>query len=122
MAVYDEDGLCASISWFVLPVDRPCRTAADAMTRDATRRWYLVHKWTSIVVTAFLLMLCLTGLPLIFYEEIDEVTRAPQMAEQVVTRPVQPLPQTFRAVSASSKAESASDARQSSSWAAGFWR
>jgi uncharacterized iron-regulated membrane protein len=36
--------------------------------------WHLVHKWTSLVCTLFLLMLCLTGLPLIFYEEIDHLT------------------------------------------------
>lgn len=41
------------------------------MTRRALKAWYLVHKWTSLVCTAFLLMLCLTGLPLIFHEEID---------------------------------------------------
>jgi uncharacterized iron-regulated membrane protein len=38
------------------------------------RRWAVVHKWTSLVCTAFLLMLCLTGLPLIFHEEIDGLT------------------------------------------------
>jgi len=37
----------------------------------AIRNWYLVHKWTSIVSTAFLLMLCVTGLPLIFYHELE---------------------------------------------------
>lgn len=31
-----------------------------------------MHKWTSLVCTAFLLMLCVTGLPLIFHDEIDE--------------------------------------------------
>ena len=35
--------------------------------------WYRVHKWTSLVCTAFLLMLCLTGLPLIFFDELDEL-------------------------------------------------
>ncbi|MBY4896137.1 PepSY domain-containing protein [Cupriavidus sp. AU9028] len=35
------------------------------------RLWYLVHKWTSLVCTVFLLLLCLTGLPLIFGHEID---------------------------------------------------
>ena len=30
-----------------------------------------MHKWSSLVCTAFLLMLCLTGLPLIFHDEID---------------------------------------------------
>ena len=58
------------------------------MTRNATRRWYLVHKWTSIVCTAFLLMFCLTGLPLIFHHEIDELTRAPELEQQVASRPV----------------------------------
>ncbi|RFC32582.1 MAG: putative iron-regulated membrane protein [Candidatus Nitrotoga sp. SPKER] len=45
--------------------------------------WYLVHKWTSLICTAFLLMLCLTGLPLIFHEEIEHLTgevEAPEMA------------------------------------------
>ena len=58
------------------------------MTRTAARRWYLVHKWTSLVCTAFLLMLCLTGLPLIFHHEIDELTSPPAVAETVVARPV----------------------------------
>lgn len=44
------------------------------MTHMAIRRWYLVHKWTSIACTLFLLMLCITGLPLIFYDEIDALT------------------------------------------------
>jgi len=35
------------------------------------RSWYWVHKWSSLVCTAFLLMLCLTGLPLIFRDGID---------------------------------------------------
>ncbi len=38
------------------------------------RTWYRVHKWTSLICTAFLLMSCLTGLPLIFDEQIDHVT------------------------------------------------
>ena len=42
-----------------------------AMTRDSIRIWYLTHKWSSIVSTLFLLMLCVTGLPLIFHDEID---------------------------------------------------
>jgi uncharacterized iron-regulated membrane protein len=36
-----------------------------------TKIWYLVHKWTSLVCTAFMLLLCVTGLPLIFHHEID---------------------------------------------------
>lgn len=50
------------------------------LSQTGIRRWYLVHKWTSIVCTAFLLMFCITGLPLIFHHEIDELTRAPVLA------------------------------------------
>lgn len=35
------------------------------------RGWSLVHRWSSLICTLFLLMLCLTGLPLIFSAEID---------------------------------------------------
>lgn len=41
------------------------------MKRSTIKMWFLVHKWTSLVSTLFLLMLCLTGLPLIFHDEID---------------------------------------------------
>src|SRR5262245_45472697 len=41
------------------------------MTTAGIRAWYGVHKWTSLVCTVFLLLLCITGLPLIFWEEID---------------------------------------------------
>lgn len=61
-----------------------------ALSQTAIRRWYLVHKWTSIVATGFLLLLCITGLPLIFHHEIDELTRAPQIEE------VAPAQRSFR--------------------------
>jgi uncharacterized iron-regulated membrane protein len=32
-----------------------------------------VHKWSSIVCTVFMLLLCVTGLPLIFHHEIDDL-------------------------------------------------
>lgn len=35
------------------------------------RRWYAIHKWTSLICTAFLLLICLTGLPLAFRDEFD---------------------------------------------------
>lgn len=35
------------------------------------RVWGLVHKWTSLICTLFMLLLCVTGLPLIFHEQID---------------------------------------------------
>lgn len=50
------------------------------MTSRAIRTWYLVHKWSSLVCTLFLLMLCITGLPLIFHDEIDALTEeAPRL-------------------------------------------
>ena len=53
------------------------------MTPRSIRVWKDVHKWTSLVCTLFLLLLCLTGLPLIFHEEIDRAlggTAAPDSA------------------------------------------
>ena len=41
--------------------------------------WFLIHKWTSLICTVFLLMLCITGLPLIFQEEIEH-----EFGEQLV--------------------------------------
>jgi uncharacterized iron-regulated membrane protein len=35
------------------------------------RIWAAIHKWTSLVSTLFLLVICLTGLPLVFSDEID---------------------------------------------------
>ncbi|WP_257657929.1 PepSY-associated TM helix domain-containing protein [Parapedobacter lycopersici] len=43
------------------------------MKAQTIRNWFNIHKWTSLVCTVFLLMLCITGLPLIFYEEIDHL-------------------------------------------------
>jgi uncharacterized iron-regulated membrane protein len=43
------------------------------MTVGAVRTWCWIHKWSSLVSTAFLLLLCITGLPLIFHHEIDEL-------------------------------------------------
>jgi uncharacterized iron-regulated membrane protein len=44
-----------------------------AISKSAVRAWFEVHKWTSLICTIFLLLLCLTGLPLIFHEEIDHM-------------------------------------------------
>jgi len=55
------------------------------LTSASIRGWYLVHKWTSLVCTAFVLLLCVTGLPLIFHHEIDHAlgysVEAPPMPE-----------------------------------------
>jgi uncharacterized iron-regulated membrane protein len=44
------------------------------MTSTALRRWSWLHKWSSLVCTVFMLLLCLTGLPLIFHHEIGRFT------------------------------------------------
>ncbi|MGK7295493.1 MAG: PepSY-associated TM helix domain-containing protein [Candidatus Wenzhouxiangella sp. M2_3B_020] len=41
------------------------------MGRASIRAWSWIHKWTSLACTIFMLMLCITGLPLIFHDEID---------------------------------------------------
>lgn len=41
------------------------------MSQRSLRLWSAIHKWTSLICTAFILMLCLTGLPLIFHDEIE---------------------------------------------------
>ncbi len=44
------------------------------LTRRSLRIWAWLHKWTSLVSTVFLLLLCITGLPLIFHHEIDDLS------------------------------------------------
>lgn len=41
------------------------------MQTRSLRAWVWVHKWSSLVCTVFMLLLCLTGLPLIFHHEIS---------------------------------------------------
>jgi uncharacterized iron-regulated membrane protein len=43
------------------------------MTPVSLRRWAWVHTWSSLVCTVFMLLLCLTGLPLIFHHEIEHL-------------------------------------------------
>ena len=43
------------------------------MSPKSLRRWSWVHKWASLVCTVFMLLLCLTGLPLIFHHEIGHL-------------------------------------------------
>ncbi len=42
-----------------------------AMSVTALRYWVWLHKWSSLVCTLFMLLLCVTGLPLIFNHEIQ---------------------------------------------------
>jgi uncharacterized iron-regulated membrane protein len=54
------------------------------MTPINIRRWAWIHKWSSLVCTVFMLLLCLTGLPLIYHHEIVHAlgndVQAPVMA------------------------------------------
>lgn len=43
------------------------------MTRTTFRKWVWVHTWSSLVCTLFLLVICVSGLPLIFREEIVDL-------------------------------------------------
>ncbi len=43
------------------------------MTSRSLRIWSLTHKWTSLACTIFLLIICITGLPLVFREEIADL-------------------------------------------------
>lgn len=44
------------------------------MDRAGIKTWFVLHKWSSLISTVFLLMLCITGLPLIFHDEIEALT------------------------------------------------
>lgn len=56
------------------------------LSHSSIRRWAWVHKWSSLVCTVFMLLLCLTGLPLIFHHEIgdwlDDHIATPEIAHQ----------------------------------------
>ena len=43
------------------------------LSSRAIKTWSWLHKWTSLVSTIFMLLLCLTGLPLIFHHEIGHL-------------------------------------------------
>jgi uncharacterized iron-regulated membrane protein len=53
------------------------------MTPRSVRVWKDLHKWTSLACTLFLFILCLTGLPLIFHEEIDRALGATAAPDHV---------------------------------------
>lgn len=78
------------------------------MTRRAVRLWVWVHRWSSLVCTVFALLLCLTGLPLIFKEELGPdlqlaATTAPpgsasvdsMVARALAARPGEVVPYLF---------------------------
>ncbi len=44
-------------------------------TARATRRWVVLHRWSSLACTVFMLVLCITGLPLVLRDEIEDWQR-----------------------------------------------
>jgi uncharacterized iron-regulated membrane protein len=44
-----------------------------SLSTRSIRTWTWLHKWSSLVCTVFMLLLCLTGLPLIFHHEIGHL-------------------------------------------------
>ena len=58
------------------------------MKSKTIRRWSFVHTWTSLICTVFLLMLAITGLPLIFHHEIEHLLGdAPEFREMPADTP-----------------------------------
>src|SRR5262245_31299191 len=58
----------------------------------ALKTWYRIHTWSSLICTVFLLGLCLTGLPLIFRDEIDHwLDDSPPLAVLPAETPRVPL-------------------------------
>jgi uncharacterized iron-regulated membrane protein len=55
------------------------------------RRWSWIHKWSSLVCTVFMLLLCLTGLPLIYRHDIGRLAgndiEAPPLPAAVASAP-----------------------------------
>lgn len=78
------------------------------MTPRTVRIWSWTHRWSSLICTVFALLLCLTGLPLIFKDELgpdlklETVTTAPgtasvdaMIARAMAARPGQVVPYLF---------------------------
>ena len=61
------------------------------MSPSNLRRWSWIHKWSSLVCTVFMLLLCLTGLPLIYHHEIGHLlgtdVEAPALPAEMGTNP-----------------------------------
>ena len=61
------------------------------MSTHTLRWWSWIHKWSSLVCTVFMLLLCLTGLPLIYHHEIGHLlgndVEAPALAPELAANP-----------------------------------
>ena len=61
------------------------------MKPRTVRVWSSVHTWSSLISTLFLLLLCITGLPLIFHHEIDELIGYAPQSESQAGQPAAPV-------------------------------
>ena len=58
------------------------------MKSPTIRRWSVIHTWSSLVCTLFLLLLAVTGLPLIFHHELEHLLGdAPELREMPADTP-----------------------------------
>lgn len=71
------------------------------MSARSLRVWAWLHKWSSLVCTVFMLLLCLTGLPLIFAHEISHLTgkavELPRAEGRAVAQPLDAIVSAGRA-------------------------
>ncbi len=71
------------------------------MKSQTIRRWSFIHTWTSLICTVFLLILAITGLPLVFHHEIDHLLGdAPEFKEMPADTPHLDLQQLVKAAKA----------------------
>lgn len=74
------------------------RLLEKPMKSTTIRRWSAVHTSTSLICTLFLLMLALTGLPLIFHHELEHLLgEAPELRELPADTPHLSLQQLVEA-------------------------
>ena len=57
------------------------------------KTWVWLHKWSSLICTPFLLVLCISGLPLIFRGEIDQALGYGKAAAEGVPAPLSAIEQ-----------------------------
>ena len=68
------------------------------MRSTTIRRWSFIHTWTSLICTLFLLMLAITGLPLIFHHELEHLLGdAPELRQMAADTPRLDLQQLVEA-------------------------
>lgn len=83
------------------------------MKSKTIRRWSFIHTWTSLICTVFLLLLALTGLPLVFHHEIDHLLgNEPELAQMPADTPQLNLEQLV----AKAEAHRPGDAMQYLAW------